>query len=152
LINWKIGIRNGICESGVQYQRQIESCFSSVHKDGLVAPRETYYHDLGWSLTFQQAPRNELFSTFRSSGMHHYAVRSGRYSRQSCAEVRSTSSSLLTVKSKRRSVISRQITIHRAPLLLRYTSRSARMVNSLVLPGVSFAAVVFFAHRFYLKV
>ena len=117
--------------------------------DGLVATRETHYHDLGWSLTFQQAPRNELFSTFRSPGMHHYAVRSGRYSRRSCAKVRSTSSSLLTTNSKRRSVNSRQIIIHRAPLSLRYTSRSARMVNSLVLPGVFCRS---FRPQFFLKV
>ena len=59
-----------------------------TNQDGPVAVRETHYHALSWSFTFQQAPRNELFATFRSSGMHHYAVRSGRgYSPQGVLKV-----------------------------------------------------------------
>lgn len=45
---------------------------ASTNQDVLVAVRETHYHGLSWSFAFQQAPRNELFSTFRSPGMHHF--------------------------------------------------------------------------------
>ena len=62
------------------------SYFASYNQDVLVAVRETHYHGLSWSFTFQQAPRNEPFSTFRSPGMHHYAIRSRSLFTLACAE------------------------------------------------------------------
>ena len=67
--------------------------------------------------------------------MDHYAVRSGRYSRQNVLKVRSTSRSPSTVNSKRRSANSRRITIRRVPLSPRYTTRSARITESLAFPS-----------------
>jgi hypothetical protein len=130
MLQWSISVR---CAT------DCVSYFASTNQDGLVVVRETHYHGLSWSFTFQQAPRNELFSTFRSPGMHHYAVRSGRYSRQSVLKVRSTSSSLLTMDFKQRSANSKQITIRRVPLSLRYTNHFACTVTAaenLAFPGV----------------
>ena len=127
------------------------SYFVSTNQDGLVAVRETHYHGLSWLFTFQQAPRNELLSTFRSPGMHHYAVRSGRYSRQSVLKVRSTLSSLLTMNFKQRSANSKQITIHRVPLSLRYANHySACTAENLVFPGVFLLYCSFFCPQTFI--
>jgi len=74
--------------------------------------------------------------------MDHYAVRSGRYSRQGVLKVRSTSRSLLIVNSKRRSANSRRITIRRVRHSPRYTSRSARTTKSLAFPSAFFFVVL----------
>jgi hypothetical protein len=135
----------------VQYQRifatdRVSHSISHLpNQDGL-AIREAHCHGLSWSSTLEKAPRNELLSTFRSPGRHHYAVRPGRYSHQSIAEVRSTLSSLLTMKSKQRSANSKRITIHRVHLSLRYTNHSACTTESQVFPGV-FLLCCRFAHR-----
>jgi len=74
--------------------------------------------------------------------MDHYAVRSGRYSRQNVLKVRSMSRSPSTVNSKQRSANSRRITIRRVPLSPRYTTRSARTTKSLAFPSAFFVVVV----------
>jgi hypothetical protein len=141
-----------VCNVSVHLQQIVCPNFVSYNQDGLVSVRETHYYGLSWSFTFQQAPRNELFSTFRSPGMHHYAVRSGRYSCQRVLKVRSTLSSLLTVNFnnfKWRSANSKRITIRRVPLSLRYTNHSACTAESqsrnLVFPGESLLFCCFFA-------